>query len=156
MTRKHTRRKIWGKTNPITHAIEGACLTPESLLNKLRTRELAAIESFRTGDATLQDWADITEMLNLCENMALGGIGPEALETCRAAEAQLIALGKLYEKTKDMPITEEGLQAFRDLYSYHDLQRQSVSRGEYEKWINKTTLRIKSKAPEVMDMAEVV
>lgn len=153
--RKQCKRKVWAKVNPIQHAIDGAAITSESLLNQLRARELAAIEAFRTGSATLQEWADITGMLNICETMAKGGIGPEALETCKAAEQELINAGKRYESTRRMATSGPGLQAFRDLYQYHDLQRQSVSRGEYDRWIRKATLRVKSKAPEVRDMAEV-
>ena len=148
--RKQCKRKHWSTAiNPIQHAIEGASLTPDSILDKLRARELAAVEAFRTGDATLQEWADLTSMLNLCETMAKGGIGPEALEACKRAETALIDAGKRFETTKRMVITGQSLQAFRDL------QRQCVSRGEYEKWINKTQQRIKSKAPGVRDMSTV-
>lgn len=156
MSRKQCKRKHWSTAiNPIQHAIEGASLTPDSILDKLRARELAAVEAFRTGDATLQEWADLTSMLNLCETMAKGGIGPEALEACKRAENALIEAGKRFETTKRMVITGQSLQAFRDLYQFHDLQRQCVSRGEYEKWINKTQQRIKSKAPGVCDMSTV-
>lgn len=99
--KKQCKRKHWSTAiNPIQHAIEGASLTPDSILDKLRARELAAVEAFRTGDATLQEWADITSMLNLCETMANGGIGPEALEACKRAENALIEAGKRFETTK--------------------------------------------------------
>lgn len=59
MTRKHCKRKVWSTAiNPIQHAIEGAAITSEALLNQLRARELAAVEACRTGSATLQEWAD--------------------------------------------------------------------------------------------------
>lgn len=154
--RKHCKRKVWNTAiNPIQHAIDGAAITPDSLLNQLRARELAAIEAFRTGSATVQEWSDITGMLNICETMARNGIGPEALDACAKAEQELIAAGKRYESTRRMATSGPGLQAFRDVYQYHDLQRQSVSRGEYDRWIRKTALRVRSKAPEVRDMAEV-
>lgn len=154
--KKQCKRKHWSTTiNPVQHAIEGASLTPESILDKLRTRELAAVEAFRTGSATLQEWSDITSMLNICETMAKGGIGVEALEACKLAESALIEAGKRFETTKRMATSGPGLQAFRDIYQFHDLQRQSVSRGEYEKWIQKTQQRLTSKAPGVRDMSTV-
>ena len=154
--KKQCKRKHWSTAiNPIQHAIEGASLTPDSILDKLRARELAAVEAFRTGDATLQEWADLTSMLNLCETMAKGGIGPEALEACKRAEIALIEAGIRFQASRRMATNGPGLQAFRDLYQLHDLQRQCVSRGEYEKWINKTQQRIKSKAPGVRDMSTV-
>jgi len=103
MTRKHCKRKVWSTSiNPIQHAIEGAAITSEALLNQLRARELAAVEAFRTGSATLQEWADIAGMLNICETMARGGIGPEALEACERAERELIAAGLRFEATRRM------------------------------------------------------
>lgn len=154
--KKQCRRKGWSTAiNPITHAIEGAAITSDALLNQLRARELAAIEAFRTGSATLQEWADITGLLNLCETMARNGVGPEALEACVRAEQELINAGKRFEATRRMATSGPGLQAFRDIYQYHDLQRQSVSRAEYDRWIRKAVLRVKSKAPEVRDMADV-
>jgi len=150
MSRKQCKRKHWSTAiNPVQHAIEGASLTPESILDKLRMRELAAVEAFRTGSATLQEWQDITSMLNICETMAKGGIGVEALEACKLAENALIEAGKRFETTKRMATSGPGLQAFRDIYQFHDLQRQSVSRGEYERFILNATNRMKSRAPEV-------
>lgn len=153
--KKRCKRKVWACANPVQHAIDGAAITPDYLLNSLRSRELAAIEALRTGAGTLQEWSDMAALLNVCEEMARGGIGPEALEACERAEAALIEAGKRYETMRRMVITGAGLQALRDLYQYHDLQRQSVSRGTYEKWIAKTSKRVKSKAPGVRDMSEI-
>lgn len=154
--RKQCKRRIWSTSiNAVQLAIEGAAVTPENALNQLRLRELAAIESFRTGAATLQDWSDIKAILNLCETMAKGGIGPEALQACKAAEETLIAAAKRFEATRRMITTGQGLESFRELYRYHDIQRQSVTRGEYERWIRKTVNVVRSKAPGVRDMAQV-
>lgn len=153
MCRKQCKRKHWSTAiNHIQHAIEGASLTPDSILDKLRARELAAVEAFRTGDATLQEWADLTSMLNLCETMAKGGIGPEALEACERAERELIAAGLRFEKTRRMATSGPGLQAFRDLYQYADLQRQSVSRSSYEGFIAKARNMIRSGSKLVVRM----
>lgn len=153
--RKRCKRKVWVKVDPIQHAIEGARVSDDKLLNGLRVRELAAIEAFRTGTAGLQEWADMTGVLNVCETMARSGIGPEALEACKKAEQALIDAGVRFESLGRMVLSGEGLQALRDLYAYHDLQRQSVSRAEFWRQIERTQKRVKSKAPEVRDMSEV-
>lgn len=152
--KKHCRRKHYVLLDPIKHATEGAALTPESVLKPLRLRELMAIQAMVTGSATLQEWQDLTNMLNLCETMARGGVGPEALQSCTKAQEALIQAAKRYQSTRQMGLTAEGLQSIRDVYAYHDLQRQSVSRGQYERWIATTRQRIRSAAPEVKDVAE--
>ena len=148
--KKRTRRKVWPLVNPISYAMEGAAYAGQDALNRLRLLELAAIEDFAKGKATIYTWQTITDMLNLCEVMARKGIGPEALEACERAQAALVAASKRYEATKRMGTTGEGLQAFRDLFAYHDLQRQSVCKADYEKAIIATRNRIKSRAPEVL------
>lgn len=155
MTRKFTRRKHWALINPVTHALQGAQFIPDAELLALRTRELAAIEAFRTGSATLQEWSDIKAMLNLCEVMANNGVGPEAIPTCKHAQAELIAAAKRFENTGKMGTSATGLNAFRDLYQFHDIQRQSICRQQYEAFIAKATNRVKSKAPEVVDVGEI-
>lgn len=147
--RKHCNRKHYARVNPITMAIDGAAITPSSQLDELRVRELASIEAFRTGDATLQEWADISNMSNLCQTLALAGVGPEALEAVEVCERELIGLAKRYEKTRRFTLTATGLQAMRDVFEYHDLQRQSISRGEYERHITKLHNRMRSKAKGV-------
>ena len=156
MSRKFTRRRVWALVNPIDHAIEGARLCNDRMLNTLRIRELATIEAFRTGMAGLQEWADMTALMNVCEHMATHGVGPEAMETCNQAHSHLIEAAKRYEKTQKMGMSGMGLQCMRDLYEWHDLQRTSISRAEYERHIKQTTLRVKSKAPEVTDVLECV
>lgn len=153
--RKHCKRKrVYAATSPLAFVLDGIRPAPEAMLDKLRTRELSAIEAFRTGSAGLQEWTDINTILSMAETMARGGIGPEALETCERAQTALIRAAKHFEATGRMVLTAEGLTAIRDLYEFHDLQRQSVSRGELEKWLDKAMRRVRSKAPEVVDIAE--
>lgn len=87
--------------------------------------------------------------------MARAGIGPEAMDACKKAQQALIDAGVRFQKTKRMVLDGPGLQALRDLYAYHDLQRLSVSRAELWRQIDRTQKRVKSKAPEVRDMSEV-
>lgn len=148
--RKQCRRKIYALVNPIAHAIEGCQVTPERELNSLRVRELQAIQAFTDGHATLTHWQDIADMLNIAEAMARGGVGLEVLEVCEAAQSALMSAAKRFEKWRKMELTPSQLQAVRELYGYHDLQRQSISRSEYEGFIKTTTNRIKSSAPEVV------
>lgn len=151
MTRKRTRRRVWNLINPLRHAIEGAAVTPESALDGLRVRELAAIDAFVRGSATVGDWSDVNAMLSLAETMARAGIGrDEVLPVCAAAQVHLIEAARRYEKIGRMGTSGPGLESFRELFRWHDLQRQSVSRGEYDKAIQTTCNRIKSQAPEVV------
>ena len=154
MSRKQCKRKVWALVNPITHAIEGAGICTDELLQSLRIRELAAIEAFRSGRAGVQEWCDVTAIMNVCEHMATHGVGPEAHATCNEAHTHLIEAAKRFERTGKMGLTGPGIQCMRDLYEWHDLQRKSISRAEYDRHIKQTTLRIKSKAPEVTDVLE--
>lgn len=148
--RKRKRRQVYPLVNPVEWAIKGASLIPQDQLNDLRLRELASIEAFRTGTATLQDWHNLAALLNLCETMARRGTGTEALPTCEQAQSTLIEAARRFERTKRMGTTGPGLQALRDLYEYHDLQRQCVARSEYERAIVEATRKINGKAPGVV------
>ncbi len=147
--RKHTRRKVYALTNPIIIAMEGAAITNTALLDKLRMRELSAIESFRTGTATKHDWMALADMSNLCETMASDGIGPEAMEPCMRAQEALGAAHQRHSETGRLGVTGPQLQALRDCYAFHDAQRLSVSRSEYERAIKRTADRIRSSHPKV-------
>jgi len=150
--RKQTRRKVYRLVNPISYAIEGATITPEDILDKLRQRELTSIEAFRMGQADLADWKMINDMANLCEVMAKSGIGPEALEAAERTHEYLLEAYHRYNKTQRMGTSGLGLVAFRDCYEYHDLQRQSISRSVYEQMLTRTMNQIRSKSPDVLEL----
>lgn len=150
--RKQTRRKVYQLVNPISYAIEGATITPDDILDKLRQRELTSIEAFRMGQADLADWKMINDMANLCEVMAKSGIGPEALEAAERTHEYLLEAYHRYNKTKKMGTSGLGLVAFRDCYEYHDLQRQSISRSVYEQMLTRTMNQIRSKSPDVLEL----
>lgn len=152
--KKQCKRKIYKLVNPITYAIAGAIPPSGDKLETLQMIELSAIESFRTGTATVNDWAKVVGMMNLAENMAKNGIGPEAMPVCDEAHKHLIAAAKRYETTGKMGLTGPGLQCLRDLYEFHNLQRTSVATSVYEKHIQETANRVRSKAPEVIDVLE--
>lgn len=151
--KKRKHRKHWALINPIRHAIEGAAITPQELLDELRLLELSHLSAMRDGTAGLAQWRALADMLNLCETMAKGGIGPEALPSCKAAEDALVAAAGRFERTGRMAMLHDEYMALVDVQQYHDLQRQCVSRAEYERWINLTSARIRGNAAGVRDVA---
>lgn len=142
--RKRCKRKIWGKVNPIEYAITGAAITAEDKLDKLRMSELSAIESMLTGNATTGDWRVLVDMMNIAETMGNHGIGPEVLPICEMVQKDLEAAAHRYEKTRKMGLTGTGIRYIKELYALHDLQRQSISRNEFERMIDKTINYIRS------------
>ena len=148
--RKHCRRRIWSTSiNPIAHAIAGACVADTASLNELRKNELKSLEAMKSGEAGVQEWQILCDMMNIAEMMGKNGIGPEVLDHCKAATEALHRAAKRYEATKKMGLSGEGLRALGDIMEYHDLQRTSVSRSQYEKMIQKTTNYIKSHGKNV-------
>ena len=151
--KKRCKRKVWSTSiDTITHAISGAAITDSVALNKIRMLELSAIDAFVKGRATLQDWRTVVDMLNICEMMGKSGIGPEALPSCEQATQSLHNAALRYEKTKKMGLDGLGLTAIKEVHEYHDLQRTSIARSEYEKMIKKTANYIKAKGKDVVEI----
>lgn len=142
--KKHCRRKIWNKVNPIEYAITGALITAEDKLDRLRMGELSAIESMVKGNATTGDWRVLVDMLNIAETMATNGIGIEVLAVCEVVQKEMESAAHRYEKTRKMGLTGTGIRFIKELYALHDLQRTSISRSEYEHMIEKTINYIRS------------
>jgi hypothetical protein len=150
--RKQTKRKIWKLIDPVRHAILGAGITQDHLLDKLRLTELTSLDAMTKGLGTLQDWRELTDMMNIAEVMAMEGIGPEVLPYCKQAQDALEQAALRYQRTFSMGLSGTGIKALREVFEYHDLQRKSVSRSVYEKMIIKTKHRIQSKAKEVVEI----
>lgn len=150
--RKRTMRKHYALVNPIQHAMEGAAITSGTDLDKLRMIELQALDAFRTGAAGLREWYEIESMMNVAETMAKHGIGVEVESICMQAQTHLLDSAKRFERIGRMGATGPALQCWSDLYEYHDLQRNSVARSVYEEMIRKTTDRVRSKAPGVIEI----
>lgn len=149
MSRKRCNRRRWDLVNPIAHVMEGISVTPDAKLAKLRTVELSALESFRTGHAVPDDWRAIADVCNLAETLALSGVGPEVLEVTRKAQAALATAFDRYQDKKPLLFTGPELQAVRDVVEYHDLQRTSITLAQYEAAIRKTRDRIRSAHPNL-------
>lgn len=152
--RKRTVRKVWSLINPIQHAIEGAAITPQAELSKLLLRELASLESIVHGHGGLQEWHDINTANNLCQCLAEMGIGPEALETAKLVEQELIEMARRLRNTGRMGMSGPGIQAVRDMLEYHHLQRSSIARSKYEEAIRLVTAQTKS--GHVKDVEEML
>ena len=150
--KKRCNRRHWNLIDPVSHAIAGASITDQQSLNKVRLMELSAIESISKGKGTTEDWQNIVDMLNICEVMATNGIGPEALVYCEIAQQSLTEAARRYETIKRMGLTGEGIQAVREVYAYHDLQRTSISRSQYERMIDKTRKHLQSRSEMVTEL----
>ena len=155
MTKKRCKRKIYPLVSPLQLAMDGIIITPEERLDRLRIRELSSIDAMSKGKGTLQEWRELAELMNIAETLARNGVGIEALEVCAQVQAELIAVGKRFERTGSMTLTAQGLAAIRNLYELHDLQRTSITRADYERAIGDTMNRVKSRAGEVVDMAQL-
>lgn len=133
------RRRIYQLVNPITMAIEGAAITPMDKINKLRAMELSTIETFVSGTANDFMWHQIESMMLVSASMAQANIGPEALDACHRCRQALDSVRTRYDRTGKWGVSADELQAFRDVYSYIDLQRQSIDRRTFETHIRKAT-----------------
>jgi hypothetical protein len=142
--KKRCIRKVWAKVNPIAFAIEGAAITPRAELDKIMAVELTALDAFTRGHARLQEWHELAALNNITQTLAGKGIGYEAMEAAHRAETALIEAAERFQRTGRMGLSGEGIKALRDVIEYHDLQRSSISRGEYEKAIRLTTDRVRS------------
>ena len=150
--RKRTKRKVWNLIDPCTHAIVGAAITQRDKLDKLRTLEYSALEAMTKGMGTVTDWRTLVDVLNLSETMARGGIGPEVLLVCEKAQKALHKAATRYQETFKMGLDGAGIQAIRELIEYADLQQSSISRSEFERYIQKTRNYIKSHGDKVVEI----
>jgi len=147
--RKATKRKIYDRVCPITHAIMGARITDDESLSVLRGKEYGSLEAFRTGSAGPQDWNNINAVVQLAESMAAANIGPEVMVHVKIAEMHLVDAHDRYRRIGKMGSTGPGLQSFQDIIEYHELQRTAVSRSVYEKHIKRVTDMIRSKSTKI-------
>ena len=152
MTRKKTKRKHWNLIDPIQHGIIGAAITQRDKLDKLRMLEYCALDSMTKGSGTITDWRTLVDVLNLAEMMGKSGVGPEVLPICEKAQDSLHKAALRFQDTKKMGLDGQGIKAIRDLIEYADLQQSSISRGEFEKYIQKTKNYIKSNGDKVVEI----
>lgn len=147
--RKKCKRKVYQLMDVVSLAIEGAVITPDDKLAELQRGEQAYLDALINGTDNLNGYYGLCAMLGIAETMARNGIGPEVMQACKVAEFSLIKLKNRYDRWGKWDITEGEKHSIRELMEWHHLQRTSVSRGEYERFIAKATNRMKSRAPEV-------
>ena len=138
--------------NPVTHAIAGARVTTNELLDNLRLKELAALDSMMKGHGTVEDWRLLVDMMNIAEMMGKNGIGPEVLPHCVVATQAMTEAALRYQTSMKMGISGPGIRALKEICEYHDLQRTSVARSVYETMITKTANYIRSKGKDVIEI----
>lgn len=151
--RKHCKRKIWStKIDPVAHAIAGAAVADSRALDKLRLCELAAIDAMTRGKGTVEDWRWLADVVNIAEMCGKNGIGLEVLPHCQEAQEALFQAARRYEKTKVMGLSGLGIKAVKNVWEFHDLQRTSIARSEYEKMIKKTADYIRGHGKDVVEI----
>jgi len=127
--RKSCKRKHWN-TSPgfsaVAHAINGACVIDDQILQDIRIRELSAIQSMQDHSATEQDLYDILALHSMAVVMAENGIGKfEVMPVCTQAKTAIANLIKRVEKwgkfdasqfvefDADKPLVSPSLEAFQ-------------------------------------------
>ena len=151
--RKKIKRKHWNLVNPIAHALVGAAITQRDKLDKLRMLEYSALEAITKGQGTVADWRTLVDVLNLSEMMGKNGVGPEVLPICEKAQTSLHKAAIRYQETLQMGLDGQGIKACRDLIEYADLQQGSISRSEFERYIQKTKDYIRSHGDKVVEIS---
>ena len=153
MTRKRCKRKVWSTNiDTVAHAIAGAAVSDSAALDKLRLCELSAIDAMTKGMGTTEDWRWLADVVNISETMGKEGIGPEVLPYCKEVQTALLEAANRYQKTGKMGLSGTGISKIKELWEYHDLQRTSIARSEYEKMIRKTANYIKSHGKDVVEI----
>jgi len=150
--KKKCKRKVYPLLNSLAHAIAGAAVADNKSLDKLRLSELSAIDAMTKGMGTTEDWRWLADVCNIAETMGKAGIGPEVLTYCDEAQKALLEAADRYQKTGKMGLSGVGISKIKDLWEYHDLQRTSIARSEYERMIQKTANYIRSKGKDVIEI----
>jgi len=149
--KKKCNRKVYRLINTIAHAIEGACITDDERLELLKAHELKMIDAL-SGDDGLSGYYGLCELLGCAEIMAKAGIGLEVLEPCANAQAVLIKLHTRFKRWNKWDITQVEKHTLIDLMEWHNLQRTSVARSEYERYLKLATNKMRGRAPGVIEL----
>jgi hypothetical protein len=144
--RKRCIRKVWPTlVDTIKVAKHGAAITDDEHLTKVHIYELTSLDRLSRGVGTLKCWRDMADINNVAMTLSGMGIGrAEVLPVCKLVEDELINAARRYTDTKRMGLTGLGIQHLRDLIEYHDLQRRSIPRSQYEEALRITAARIAS------------
>lgn len=142
MKKRGKQRQNTIKSNPVELAMRNGKTVYEKNLDRLRATELAAIDAFASIHAREQEWHEINAMVGICRLTAKAGIGIESIAACDKAEQHLREDFERFKATGRMGTTGPGLQAYRDVFAYMDLQRQSITEAQYADFIQKTIKQV--------------
>lgn len=131
--RKRCKRKHWGVGDAVQVAISGACVIDDHRLAQLRDLERDALDAFQFGRAEWKHWGVISSAVQAARVLVEMGVGPEALPSVDAVDRFLVEASARHETAGRLGATGPDLQAVRDLYEYHDLQRTSVGLSTYQR-----------------------
>jgi len=154
--RKRTKRKHWALVDTIKYAAEGAAITPRHLLDKLLMRELSSLDAFARGAASIQEWHDMAALVNNAQTLAeCMGIGKEALPDILKAEAGLVESAARFQKIKKFGLSGPSITALKEVVEWHDLQRASIPRSQYDESIRITTAHVQN-GHRTIDLDEIL
>lgn len=142
--RKQTRRKIWNRCNPIEIAMHKAGLVSQEKSEEIMEIETDCLTRFKQGTADLNDWNILASLTNMSEVMAQDGIGEEVLIYSKSAQLALKRSAEFQKKSGRFLLDATGISAFEDLIEYANLQRQSVSTGRMEAYLQTIIGRVNS------------
>lgn len=134
-------------------AMSRMCVTPDELLERLRVRELSSIDAMARGLGTLQDVYDLFALNARAMQMGRDRVGPEVLPWCRLCEVYLAGAHRLLQVLDTVGLSAAGLHCLREVYAFHDLQRVSVSRAEYERALDRAAQAVRAMDPEIVEIA---
>ena len=79
----------------------------------------------------------LISLVNISEVMAKAGVGIEVVEPAKKAEIALAQIRARYQMTAEWKAHPEEVDAISELHQYHNLQRTSITYGEYCKHVTK-------------------
>ena len=136
--KKKPKPRRWPKDqNVVALAMEHACIITKSRNDQFLLIELDCIASLRSGHFSNQQWNMLISLVNISEVMAKAGVGIEVVEPAKRAEIALAQIRARYQMTAEWKARPEEVDAISELHQYHNLQRTSITYGEYCKHVTK-------------------
>lgn len=130
--RKARNVHIGAAINPAHYAMESVRPPDQKFVERLRFKELGAIEAFATGRGNMHEWEVLASMVNRSEYLGEHGCGPEAVPVAERAAAGIMAAVERHSRGLSLALDGPTIQALREVREYMDLQFQSLSVKELE------------------------
>ncbi len=139
MRKKGAPRRKWDLiSNPVQVAMENSAITSPKRNSEHAAIEVRSIEAFARGEGSIQAWVDIVHMANVAEIMAKNGIGIEVIPLVADAQVQLCDAYVRRKETNVWNMSPTQIYLLRELREYHELQRLSVTYGQYREFMRKS------------------